>query len=296
MEKLLVSFSGGETSAYMLWWILKNWRSKYDIKVVFANTGEENEATLIFVKKCSELFNIEIIWVEAVVNHENKKGTTHKIVNFETASRKGEPFEDMIAKYGIPNQSYPHCNRELKLNPLKSYLKSIGWKKYFSAIGIRVDEFDRISSKKEENRLLYPLITDKPMSKQKINQWWSIQPFRLELKGYQGNCKSCWKKSDAKLYTIINEDKSKFDFFSEMELKYSDFIPESRLKLMRERGKIQKEPIRFFRKNRSVQDLVNEAINFKKTIEDDSLKLDNQIDLFDLLEDESCDIYSSCNE
>jgi len=82
-DKLLVSFSGGETSGYMLWWILKNWSSKYEIKVVFANTGQENEETLLFVQKCSEYFNIEVIWVEAVVNPENRKGTTHKVVNLE---------------------------------------------------------------------------------------------------------------------------------------------------------------------------------------------------------------------
>jgi hypothetical protein len=293
-DKLLVSFSGGETSGYMLWWILKNWSNKYEIKVVFANTGQENEETLLFVKKCSEYFKVEVIWVEAVVNPENRKGTTHKVVNFETASRNGEPFEAVIAKYGIPNPATPHCNREMKLNAINSYMKSIGWKKYYSAIGIRVDEFDRINAKRKERKLLYPLIFDKPMSKAKINQWWNLQPFRLELKGYQGNCKTCWKKSDAKLYTLINENKSQFDFFEQMENKYSSFVPESRIKLMTERGEEIPTKTNFFRKNRSVADLVKEAENFKRIITDDSQILDNQIDLFDLLEEESCDIYAEC--
>lgn len=293
-DKLLVSFSGGETSAYMLWWILKNWSNKYEIKVVFANTGQENEETLLFIQKCSDYFNIEVVWVEAVVNPENRKGTTHKVVNFETASRNGEPFESVIAKYGIPNPATPHCNREMKLNAINSYMKSIGWKKYYSAIGIRVDEFDRMNAKRKERRLLYPLISEKPMSKAKINQWWNLQPFRLELKGYQGNCKTCWKKSDAKLYTLINENKSHFDFFEKMENKYSTFIPESRIKLMKERGEEIPTRTNFFRKNRSVADLVKEAENFKRIITDDSQTLDNQIDLFDLLEEESCDIYAEC--
>jgi len=294
MEKLLVSFSGGETSGYMLWWILKNWSNKYEIKVVFANTGQENEETLLFVQKCSEYFKVEVIWVEAVVNPENKKGTTHKVVNFETASRNGEPFEAVIAKYGIPNPATPHCNREMKLNAINSYMKSIGWEKYYSAIGIRVDEFDRMNAKRKERKLLYPLISEKPMSKAKINQWWNLQPFRLELKGYQGNCKTCWKKSDAKLYTLINENKSQFDFFKQMENKYSSFVPESRIKLMTQRGEEIPTRTNFFRKNRSVADLVKEAENFKRIIKDDSQTLDNQIDLFDLLEEESCDIYAEC--
>jgi hypothetical protein len=293
-DRLLVSFSGGETSAYMLWWILKNWSTKYEIKVVFANTGQENEETLLFVQKCSDYFNIEVVWVEAVVNPENRKGTTHKVVNFETASRNGEPFEAVIAKYGIPNPATPHCNREMKLNAINSYMKSIGWKKYYSAIGIRVDEFDRMNAKRKERRLLYPLISEKPMSKAKINQWWNSQPFRLELKGYQGNCKTCWKKSDAKLYTLINENKSQFDFFEQMENKYGSFIPDSRIKLMKERGEEIPTKTNFFRKNRSVADLVKEAENFKRIITDDSQILDNQIDLFDLLEEESCDIYAEC--
>lgn len=125
-------------------------------------------------------------------------------MSFETASRNGEPFEKVIQRYGIPNKKFPHCTRELKLRPMTKYLRSIGWKKgsYHTAVGIRVDEIDRVAADRKEKGLIYPLISDRPMTKPKINFWWSQQPFRLKLKGYQGNCKDCYKKSDNKLLTM----------------------------------------------------------------------------------------------
>lgn len=58
MDKLIISFSGGQTSAYMLQLILndKSYLSNYEIKVLFANTGKENERTLQFVKECGIFF------------------------------------------------------------------------------------------------------------------------------------------------------------------------------------------------------------------------------------------------
>jgi len=65
--KLLISFSGGETSAYMTHWALKNWRERYpEILVVFSNTGQENEETLVFVRDCDNYFGFETVWVEAM--------------------------------------------------------------------------------------------------------------------------------------------------------------------------------------------------------------------------------------
>ena len=50
-KKLLVSFSGGETSAYMAQWLWNNKQDEFDMLFVFANTGLENEETLQFVKE-----------------------------------------------------------------------------------------------------------------------------------------------------------------------------------------------------------------------------------------------------
>jgi len=42
------------------------------------------------------------------------------LVTFETASRNGEPFEEMIQKYGITNMQSPQCTRNLKGLPRPS--------------------------------------------------------------------------------------------------------------------------------------------------------------------------------
>jgi hypothetical protein len=281
-NKLLVSFSGGETSAFMSQWLWNNKRDEYDIIFVFANTGQENEETLQFVDQCSIHFGFPVVWVEAVVHHNQRKANTHKIVNYVTASRNGEPFEEIIKKHGIPNMSTPHCTRELKQAPIKSYAKSLGWKDYYLAIGIRIDEIDRMNAKRVENKIIYPLISDIKMTKQKINFWFDQQPFRLLLKGYQGNCVTCWKKSDSKLYQIARESQYHFIFFDRMEQKYGDYIPESRLKLLKERGDIVPCKTTFFRKNRSAMDIINESKINTKMVIDDSVYI------------ESCDLFSEC--
>lgn len=246
-QKLMVSFSGGKTSAYMLWWILNNLAGKYEIIVLFANTGMENEQTLVFVQKCAESFGVEVVWLEAVV-HEGLKGCTHQVVDFASASRHGEPFEAVIAKYGIPNAAYLHCNRELKLNPMKSYLASIGWKESLRAIGIRADEADRIDANAKKKRLIYPLISMTHTTKDDVELFWRRQHFTLELEEIDGNCRMCWKKSDRKLWTLAQRSPEVFDFTARMEEEHglSGCNTDGTKRV-------------FFRNNRSTKDIFREA-------------------------------------
>ena len=54
-EPTCISFSGGRTSAYMLYQVLQaNDGLPSEAKVCFANTGKEDEATLRFVDRCSK--------------------------------------------------------------------------------------------------------------------------------------------------------------------------------------------------------------------------------------------------
>lgn len=273
-SKLLVSFSGGETSAYLAKWLLDNKSDVYDMKFVFANTGDEEEETLKFVDRCSKEWNIDIVWVEALVHHNERVASTHNVVNFNTASRNREPYKEIIKKYGIPNQNFLHCNREMKLNPIKSYMKSIGWTDYETAIGIRVDEFDRINKNRKELKLIYPFISDKPTSKQEVSNWWSKQSFRLSLKSYHTNCRTCWKKSDKVLAQIYRENPDYFDFNREMERLYG------------------KDKYTFFRNGRSTEQLIEDLKRIHIKPRDKHIDTEYQIDMFS----ESCDIYSLCGD
>src|ERR1039458_5841016 len=129
--KLFVSVSGGETSGYMAKRLRDEYSDVYDMQFGFANTGLEKLATLVFVERMHTEWEMPITWLEAVTHPGERVGCTHKIVDLATAARKGEPFEEVIKKYGIPNKMYPHCTRELKLNAIRSYLASIDWEDCF---------------------------------------------------------------------------------------------------------------------------------------------------------------------
>jgi len=245
-ETLFVSFSGGRTSGYMCHWLLENKSDQYDLIFVFANTGLEHEKTLEFVDKCDKHMGLNLTWVEAVVNGKGV-GCTHRIVNYETAARHGEPFEKVIQKYGIPNTDYPHCTRETKMNPMFSYKRSLGFKaNHPMAIGIRADEVDRVSADAKKHGLVYPLVTMTQKSLADVRHWWAGQPFDLEIPEHYGNCVTCWKKSDRKLLTLAKHEPERFYFFDAMERTYAKAGAGNQNRV-------------FFRRHRSTQDILAEA-------------------------------------
>jgi len=228
-EHLVVSFSGGKTSAYMSCWLLENYSHLYVFHFVFANTGREHEETLIFVDRCDKHFGLNLTWVEAVFDSRRGVGVRHRVVDFESASRNGEPFEAFIAKEGIPNVSRAHCTSRLKTRAIRHWMKTCGlikrgWQAK-TAIGMRADEPRRAnqdSASAKEFNLVYPLAHwhEVGITKRDVNNFWGKMPFNLNIPEHYGNCITCFKKSDNKLSLIAHEHMDWFKWNAEMEVKY----------------------------------------------------------------------------
>lgn len=212
---MMVSFSGGRTSAFMarlisISPIYQNFEKVY----IFANTGREYDQTLDFIQECSEKFNINIVWVESVISQKDGVGPKYKIVNHETAHRRNEPnspFDQLVKKLDIPNPAKKgHCTRDLKIVPMTKYMKDHHGSDYIEAVGIRADERNRCMDK------FYPL-ADFNIDEQVVREFWQRQDFDLQLKDYQGNCDLCFKKSLRKKLTIIKEDPTALDKWEKEE-------------------------------------------------------------------------------
>jgi 3'-phosphoadenosine 5'-phosphosulfate sulfotransferase (PAPS reductase)/FAD synthetase len=216
-EPTCISFSGGRTSAFMLYKVLQAHQMSLpsQAKVIFANTGKEEEATLKFVNECSKRWNVEITWLEFAVENNEK---ISKVVNFETASRNGEPFEAVINFYqpSLPNGRSRYCSSQMKTRTMHRYLRLLGWTEWDSFIGIRADEPRRVAKfranphpENKNETVCMPLVPNNVSSKD-VGNFWSNQEFDLELpningKTMHGNCDLCMLKPKSQILSLITE-------------------------------------------------------------------------------------------
>jgi 3'-phosphoadenosine 5'-phosphosulfate sulfotransferase (PAPS reductase)/FAD synthetase len=212
-----ISFSGGRTSAYMLWCVLQSNNGLPDDSVVlFANTGKEDDATLEFVRDCGEHWGVPITWLE----WQDAEEAQHrfKVVDFSSASRNGEPFEALIRKKNyLPNPVTRFCTVDLKIKPFANYCRHhLGWDDWDNLVGIRSDEPRRVAKiranpsdgMKGIHRLM-PL-ADAGVTRQDVAQFWAKQPFDLGLPNiggvtYHGNCDLCFLKGASQILSLIAE-------------------------------------------------------------------------------------------
>lgn len=217
LEPTVISFSGGRTSGYMLWRILQsNNGLPDDAIVVFANTGKEEEATLEFVRDCEVNWNVPIHWVE----YRTKEPGFEK-VTYETASRNGEPFAEMLEKKQyLPSPVMRFCTIELKIRTIHKYLKSLGWEhnENMDWVGIRADEPRRAAKIQRERT---PLVSAGVTSGE-VGKFWKEQNFDLKLpnfngKTYHGNCDLCYLKGASQTLSLIAEKPERALWWARME-------------------------------------------------------------------------------
>lgn len=218
----LISFSGGRTSGFMLHEILTAHGGTLpdDVHVVFANTGKEREETLRFVHECGSRWNVPIHWVE----WRDTKAQFEE-VGFNSASRDGRPFADLIAKRGyLPNSVNRHCSITLKGRAIRNWVRgNPGWKHWNVAIGLRHDEGHRVlkalarnDSNKEPFKAIMPMMKARHTVRD-VTAFWERQPFDLGLKSYEGNCDLCFLKSRGKLRQLIRDHPGMADWWAAQE-------------------------------------------------------------------------------
>lgn len=211
----------------MLWRVLQaNGGLPAEAIVLFANTGKEEEATLRFVRDCAERWSAPVVWLEY------RAPAAFEVVSFETASRKGEPFEAVIAHRGgiLPNKRSPYCSSVMKTRTMHCYLRSLGWTEWQSMVGIRADEQVRVAKFRANpspevacEEIVLPL-ADAAITKYVVSTFWRSQPFDLGLANHngvtpEGNCDLCFRKHPTRVLSLIAANPSRAIWWAEREKK-----------------------------------------------------------------------------
>jgi 3'-phosphoadenosine 5'-phosphosulfate sulfotransferase (PAPS reductase)/FAD synthetase len=215
-EAVCIAFSGGRSSGYMLRQILDAGLPDGSV-VVFCNTGKEEEETLKFVNDCAVNWSVPIVWLE--YRSDNNK---FEIVTYETASRNGEPFKQLIIKKQyLPNAVTRFCTIEMKIRTTARYCKSIGLDagENDSIVGFRADEPRRVAKLADKSRA--PMYHAN-VTKRDVGKFWAEQDFDLELPNMNGvtmhgNCDLCFLKGYGQVMSLIIEQPDRADWWSEME-------------------------------------------------------------------------------
>jgi hypothetical protein len=195
-----------------------------DVHVLFANTGKERLETLDFVHECATRWGVRVRWIEytnfvpfvtlAGVDQDGRAifepgDLCHAFreVSYDTASRRGEPFEALIEAWRhLPNPTQRTCTQGLKIRPMNAFARSVGFDHWTSVIGLRADEPRRVAKATAPTRERWEIET--PLARagatlRDVSAFWAAQPFDLRLRSHEGNCDLCFLKGRDKLMRIM---------------------------------------------------------------------------------------------
>lgn len=224
MQSHIISFSGGQTSGYMLRRLMDEAGADFDKKyaVVFNNTGREYDETLDFVNDVATNWGIKITWLEycRVMGQHS-----FRVVDYDTAARRHDrgPFDEMLEWAGaLPNVRGRGCSGQLKVRTTRRYLQSLDMAEWHTYVGIRADEAHRtleiLAACPKYITAHFPLV-DAGITKADVDGWWDKQPFKLNIPNHKGNCDLCFLKARWKRLAIIKEDPDAAKWWIDWEKK-----------------------------------------------------------------------------
>lgn len=254
----IINVSGGRTSAYLLRRVLDEHGGALpdDVFACFQNTGLELEETLSFVRNISEHWGVPIHWIEyggrdlrapharAVVDGVVR--LPHMEVTYETAARKGEPFDHIIReKMFLPNGVMRFCTQEMKILPGRAFMRQLGFDHWTSVLGLRYDEPRRVANVRanapDEWDVSCPLY-DARVTKADVEAFWRASPFDLALRPWESNCGGCFLKSSAILERVERDRPGTLAWWDEWEKRkgatfangrsYASIIARARLPML----------------------------------------------------------------
>lgn len=205
----VVSFSGGRTSAFLVWLMEQERLKGAEVYYVFMDTGAEHPKTYEFIRNVVAHWGIPLVCIRAEINPQQGIGVRHRVVSVDEIGPDLVPWHDLLVKYGAPDAARPHCTNKMKQRPYDDYIKAEFGAGVTTWIGIRDDEPRRLTPKPGIRYLAELSDADK----QEILEWWATQPFDLEIDEHLGNCVFCVKKSDGKLNLAIRDEPESFASF-----------------------------------------------------------------------------------
>lgn len=201
----LFNFSGGLTSAFMLHLALQAHGGALpdDTFVVFTNTGRERHATLDFVSDVASRWGVDVRWIE------RRAGGSWEEVDYEHAARDGEPFAELITERRyLPNAITRFCTVSLKIEPAAAFMRSQGFERWTSVLGLRFDEARRVANVRGRDHGSWDVacpLYDARITRAEVEAFWRAQPFKLRLAPWEGNCDLCFLKGRARRERIMRD-------------------------------------------------------------------------------------------
>lgn len=199
----VVSFSGGRTSAYLVYLIEQMRKSGEwhgNVEYIFMDTGAEHPKTYEFIKKCVDHFGIDLTCLQGDFEQPVGVGHSYKLtpLNLLKFDPTSGPFGSMMVKYGVPTIASAWCTSRMKEETHDKYCDDkYGAGNYVTWLGIRADEPRRLKIGKNPSLRYMAEITD--FDKSDILAFWEKMPFDLDIDEHLGNCVFCFKKSHGKI-------------------------------------------------------------------------------------------------